>query len=109
MSEHKTKVEKNNDSDFSHDGGHSLHFYRDVTLVLRMQLRINAKEAEKRHKMQHESEIGDRTLILSSWKRRGEMTEWKRRIGDGYKSQQQADAVLPYEELRACGCVSQVL
>ena len=59
--------------------------------------------------MQRESEIGDRTLILSSWKRRGEMTEWKRRIGDGYKSQQQADAVLPYEELSACGCVSQVL
>ena len=50
MSEHKTKVQKNNDSDFSHDGGHSLHFYRDVTLVLGMQLRINAKEVEKRHK-----------------------------------------------------------
>ena len=49
MSEHKTKVEKNNDRDFSHDGGHSLHFYWDVTLVLGMQLRINAKEAEKRH------------------------------------------------------------
>ena len=46
----ETKVEKNNDSDFSHDGGHSLHFYRDGTLVLRMQLHINAKEAGKKQK-----------------------------------------------------------
>ena len=46
----ETKVEKNNDSDFSHDGGHSLHFYRDGTLVLGMQLHINAKEAEKKQK-----------------------------------------------------------
>ena len=46
----ETKVEKNNDSDFSHDGGHSLHFYRDGTLALGMQLHINAKEAEQKQK-----------------------------------------------------------